>query len=199
MARTVDPERHRARRLQIIDAALTCFAAHGYSGTTTAELCRVAGIGSGTFFHYFPTKQSLLLAILGLGTTETAEWFAGQDPSADPRAVVEAYVRHAAEEYADPRIGGFVRAVGAVMGEPEVEAALADDTRVLRDGLRPWLAAAREAGQVRSDLSADDLTDWVLVVLDGYLGRLATSDTFTAASQNATLTETVDRLLAPAQ
>ena len=65
MARTVDPERHLARRLVIIDAALTCFAATGYAGTSTAAICREAGIGSGTFFHYFPTKQSLLLAILG--------------------------------------------------------------------------------------------------------------------------------------
>ena len=71
MARTVDPERHLARRLVIIDAALTCFAASGYAGTSTAAICREAGIGSGTFFHYFPTKQSLLLAILALGTEET--------------------------------------------------------------------------------------------------------------------------------
>ena len=45
MARTVDPQRHEQRRLQIIDAALTCFAARGYDGTSTAALCREAGIG----------------------------------------------------------------------------------------------------------------------------------------------------------
>ena len=48
MARTVDPERHEARRLVIIDAALTVFAERGYDGATTAEICRRAGIGSGT-------------------------------------------------------------------------------------------------------------------------------------------------------
>ena len=83
MARTVDPERHLARRLVIIDAALTCFAATGYAGTSTAAICREAGIGSGTFFHYFPTKQSLLLAILALGTEETRAWFAARADDED--------------------------------------------------------------------------------------------------------------------
>ena len=196
MARTVDPEKHLARRLVIIDAALTCFAAHGYAGTSTAAICRQAGIGSGTFFHYFPTKQQVLLAILDLGTAETAEWFAGQDAAASPRSVVDAYVRHAVEELADPRIAGFVRAVGAVMGEPEIEAALALDARTLQEGLEPWVARAQEAGEVRTDLSPRDLTAWLLLVLDGFLGRLATDGDFTAAAQGAVLEDVVARLLA---
>ena len=105
MARTVDPERHLARRLVIIDAALTCFAATGYAGTSTAAICREAGIGSGTFFHYFPTKQSLLLAILALGTEETRAWFDARADDADALAVVEAYVDHTAEEMSEPRLG----------------------------------------------------------------------------------------------
>ncbi len=197
MARTVDPERHRERRLVIIDAALTCFAATGYAGTSTAAICRQAGIGSGTFFHYFPTKQQLLLAILELGTTETREWFAARPADDDPLGVVEAYVAHAADEMSDPRMAGFVRAVGAVMGEPEVEAALAADTRALEEGLAPWLTRAGEAGQVRDDVSAADLTQWVIAVVDGFLGRLAVEERFTAAGQRAMLLDVVRRLLAP--
>ena len=34
MGRTVDPERHAARRRLIVEAGLTCFAAHGYAGTS---------------------------------------------------------------------------------------------------------------------------------------------------------------------
>jgi AcrR family transcriptional regulator len=197
VARTVDPEKHLARRLVIIDAALTCFAASGYAGTSTAAICRRAGIGSGTFFHYFPTKQSLLLAILALGTDETRDWFAARAADESPLEVVEAYLDHIAAEMADPRMPGFVRAVGAVMGEPEVEAALALDTRVLQEGLEPWVARAQVAGQVRTDLPAGDLTAWVLVVLDGFLGRLATDPGFTADRQAGTLRDAVRRLLAP--
>lgn len=197
MVRTVDLERHRARRLQIIDAGLTCFAASGYAGTTTATLCRAAGIGSGTFFHYFPTKQDLLLAILDLGTEETRAWFASRDPAQDPRSVLDAHVARTLDEVSDPRIAGFVRAVGAVMGEPAVEAALARDTRVLEDGLEPWVARAQALGQARVDVPAAQLTAWVMVVLDGFVGRLATDESFTVPTQGAMVQDTVRRLLAP--
>jgi AcrR family transcriptional regulator len=198
VARTVDPERHAARRLVIIDAALTCFATHGYDGATTAAICREAGIGSGTFFHYFPTKADVLLGILDLGTQETGEWFAAQAGRSDPGEVLLDYVAHAAADATDPRVPGFVRAVGAVMTEPRVAAALAADERTLRGGLVPWVRAARSAGEVRSDLSAARLTDWLMLLLDGFLGRLASGDAFTAKRETPVLLDAARRLLAPA-
>ena len=197
MARTVDPAKHAARRLQIIDAGLTCFAAHGYDGATTALICREAGIGSGTFFHYFPTKADLLVATLELGTGETEEWFAARRGRPDAVEVLREYVARAAAESADPRVPGFVRAVGAVMSEPRIAAALAADERTLRGGLLPWVRKAQAAGQVRKDLSAPRLTDWLMLLLDGFLGRLAGGDTFTAKRETRTLLDAVERLLAP--
>jgi AcrR family transcriptional regulator len=198
MARTVDPERYAERRLAIVDAALTCFAAQGYDGATTAAICREAGIGSGTFFHYFPTKADVLVAILELGTQETAQWFAAQAGRTDAAGVLHDYVAHAATEAADPRVPGFVRAVGAVLGEPRIAAALAADEQTLREGLLPWVRSARSVGEVRADLTADRLADWLMLLLDGFLGRLAGGDGFTARRETATLHDAVRRLLAPA-
>ena len=196
MARTVDPERHKARRMHIIDAALSCFAAEGYVGATTGAICRQAGIGSGTFFHYFPTKAATLLTILALGTQETRDWFAAQQGRTDARAVVLDWVRYSAAQLADPRLAGFVRAVGAVMTEPDVAAALAADEQAQRDGLLPWVRRAQVDGTVRTDLTADALTAWVMLVLDGFLGRIAADENFTADGQRRWLVDTVERLLA---
>ncbi|MBF6059865.1 TetR/AcrR family transcriptional regulator [Nocardia terpenica] len=57
MARTVDEKRHQQRRLQIIDAALTSFAADGFDGTTTAAICRTTGIGSAPPGSSAPSAQ----------------------------------------------------------------------------------------------------------------------------------------------
>ncbi len=197
MARTVDPEKHRQRRLAIIDAGLTCFAELGYDGATTARICRQAGIGSGTFFHYFPTKAALLLAILNYGTQETSDWFAAQTSRSDAAQVVRDWVRHTADDLSDPRLPGFVRAVGAVMTEPAIATALAADDEAQRRSLRVWIRRAQQTGEVRTDVSAPTLTSWVLLVVDGFLGRLATEPAFTAAGQRRMLLDTVDRLLAP--
>jgi len=197
VARTVDPARHAARRLGIVDAALTCFARLGYDGATTAAICREAAIGSGTFFHYFPTKADVLLAILELGTAETREWFAAAAGRADARAVLADHIDRAVAEAVDPRIAGFVRAVSAVLGDPRIAAALAEDERVLRDGLLPWMARAQDAGQVRTDLLAERLTSWLMLLTDGFLGRIASEPAFTAAAEGDTLRDVAQRLLAP--
>ncbi|WP_369140968.1 TetR/AcrR family transcriptional regulator [Modestobacter versicolor] len=198
MARTIDPVRHEARRTAIIDAALTCFAADGFDRATTAAICRTAGIGSGTFFHYFPTKLDVLLAVLELGTAETVAWFAAQQGRTDVGGVLVDHVVHSAAEFADPRVAGFVRAVGAVMNDERVAAALARDEAAVLDGLLPWVEAAQAAGEVRDDVPAARLCAWVLVVLDGFLGRLAGESGFAAAAERDMLVDTVRRLLAPA-
>lgn len=195
MARTVDPQRYEARRLAIMDAALTCFAAEGFDRATTAAICGEAGIGSGTFFHYFPTKLGLLLAILDLGTQETSDWFVAQERRTDPALVITDYVEHAASEFNDPRLPGFVRAVGSLMGEAEVVAALARDDEVIRAGLVPWVAGAQRAEAFRTDISAHRLAEWLLAIVDGYVGRLATTPGFDAAAEREMLTDVVARLV----
>ena len=196
MARTVDPQQHAARRLVIIDAAFGCFARDGYDGATTASICRDAGIGSGTFFHYFPSKVSVLLAILEMGTQETIDWFAQQEHREDAREVILDWVRHTATAAADPRLPGFVRAVGAVVTKPDVAAALAADDNAQRAGLHPWVHRGQLAGSVRTDVSVSTLTSWIILILDGYLGRLAADDTFATRTQRRVLLDTVTRLLA---
>ncbi|MGW2091884.1 TetR/AcrR family transcriptional regulator [Promicromonospora sukumoe] len=197
MARTVDPARHEARRLVIIDAALTVFAERGYDGATTAEICRRAGIGSGTFFHYFPTKLDVLLAILTLGTQETGEAEARYEGRTDALGVILDIIRQGADDAADPRMPGFVRAVGGVMHLPGVAARLDEDAGVQQDLVRPWVERAQRAGEIRTDLTPDRITSWLYLLNDGFLGRVAVDEGFTAEGEKETLVETARRFLAP--
>lgn len=197
MARTVDPARHEARRLVIIEAALTVFAERGYDGATTAAICRQAGIGSGTFFHYFPTKLDLLLAILTLGIQEVREQEERYAGRSDALGVLLEIVERGADDAADPRMPGFVRAVGGVMHQPDVAAKLDEDARAQRDLLRPWVEKAQQAGEVRTDLTPDRIVSWLYLLTDGFLGRTADDETFTAETEKATLVDTARRFLAP--
>src|SRR5699024_7312380 len=86
MARPINANHHRAQRLRIMDAGLTVFSRRGYAGASTAAVCREAGISSGAFFHYFPTKASLLIAILEQSSHETREFFDERENPADPVA-----------------------------------------------------------------------------------------------------------------
>ncbi len=57
------PEELWARRQEeILEAAARLFARHGYSETDTQFLADQLGIGKGTLYRYFPSKEKLFLA-----------------------------------------------------------------------------------------------------------------------------------------
>ncbi|MGO2112311.1 MAG: TetR/AcrR family transcriptional regulator [Pseudoclavibacter sp.] len=195
MARTVDPQRHEERRLHIIDAALTVIAARGYERATTAAICREARISSGTFFHYFPAKVDVLLAILDLGTDDVGRLGAAVADNEDPLTAIRRIVDQLIDDASDPRLGGFVRAVTAVMSEPKVAAALEADERAQRELLTQWLARGKVIGQVRTDLSVERLVSWVRLLMDGFLEQVATDPAFSAEQEGPVLHETVQSVL----
>ena len=52
------------RRRAIVDAALRVFAGGSYSGSTTAEIAREAGISEPILYRHFASKRDLYLACL---------------------------------------------------------------------------------------------------------------------------------------
>jgi len=55
------PESTRDR---FLTAGMQLFGAKGYQSTSIADLLQHVGAHSGSFYHFFPTKQDLLLAVL---------------------------------------------------------------------------------------------------------------------------------------
>lgn len=51
-------------RDRLIGAAMELFARKGYTSTSVAEILESAEANSGSLYHYFPTKQDLLVAVL---------------------------------------------------------------------------------------------------------------------------------------
>jgi AcrR family transcriptional regulator len=52
-----------ARRTQILDAAVRCFARHGYYETTIEDLVAETGLSRGALYLYYPSKEAIYLAI----------------------------------------------------------------------------------------------------------------------------------------
>jgi AcrR family transcriptional regulator len=57
---------------QIMAAAIQLFSHSGYEAASVADICARAGVSKGAFYHHFPSKQALFLAILD-------QWLEGID------------------------------------------------------------------------------------------------------------------------
>lgn len=53
-----------ANRAAILDAARRCFIARGYETVTIRDVIRETGLAAGTFYNYFPDKESLFRALV---------------------------------------------------------------------------------------------------------------------------------------
>jgi len=60
-AEPLTPKGQRSRE-RIIEAALQLIRERGYQATTMQSICRAAGVATGTFYHYFKSKQDVILA-----------------------------------------------------------------------------------------------------------------------------------------
>jgi AcrR family transcriptional regulator len=93
-----DPDLEARRRAQILDTAAKVFAGFGFAATDVQVIADRIGVGKGTVYRYFPTKEQLFLAAVERGlqelTTEMDRVI--DDPIDDPveqtRRAVRAYL-----------------------------------------------------------------------------------------------------------
>jgi AcrR family transcriptional regulator len=66
-------QRSEETRGRILDAAVRKFAVAGYDAASVDDICNEAGVSKGAFYHHFPTKQSVFLALMNgwLGMIDT--------------------------------------------------------------------------------------------------------------------------------
>lgn len=64
MVAAVRRRRSEARPGELVEAALRCFVAHGFSATRLDEVARFAGVSKGTMYLYFDSKEALFAAVV---------------------------------------------------------------------------------------------------------------------------------------
>jgi AcrR family transcriptional regulator len=147
------------RRAQILDCALSAFAASGYHATSIADVCTRAGIGRATLYQYFEDKRDLLVALAERIADRIVTAIRSREPLRLPvgfRPTREQAVSFTCERiatvlraaFADPSaVRLILRAGRGTDGSVDAILKRIDDTvlEVMEEDLR----AARDAGVIR--------------------------------------------------
>ncbi|WP_367128846.1 TetR/AcrR family transcriptional regulator [Saccharothrix sp. HUAS TT1] len=142
----------RQNRDRIITSAREVFATSGLDASMT-EIARRAGVGVATLYRRFPTKASLVTEVFAeqLEACTSAVHVAADDP--DPWRGFCRVVEELCEMQARDR--GFSAAFLAAFPD----AVAVDEKRAAAEAAFSHLVArAKEAGALRPDFTADDLT-----------------------------------------
>jgi TetR/AcrR family transcriptional regulator, cholesterol catabolism regulator len=100
--RAVLRERYDRRQAEVIVRAASVFAARGYDQTSVPELALALGMAAGGLYHYFASKEELLIAIcdqLMDPLLDEAEELVAEDspPEVQLRSLVRLWVAHVIE------------------------------------------------------------------------------------------------------
>jgi TetR/AcrR family transcriptional regulator, repressor for uid operon len=198
MARTLDPEKHAAKRNQILDAAVQCFADRGFHGTSTADICRVAGMSSGNMFHYFPTKDAVVMAIADIDRHQTAEMFSSVEMSCNVVATITNLAEHVIDSYANPTIARLSLELAAEASRnPVIAAMFEDNDRTTKAMFVDLLTVGMRRGEVDGTLDPQAASLWLIALVEGAIGHAAMDASFDPASHVATLKLLITRFLSP--
>lgn len=68
---------------KILATALKLFVTYGFHGTPTSKIASEAGVSNGTLFHYFKTKDELVVALYRAIKEELNQYLATQSSAGD--------------------------------------------------------------------------------------------------------------------
>jgi len=144
-----DARRNRARLLEV---AAEAFAVGGLS-VPLDEIARRAGVGAGTLYRHFPTREALLEAVVQQRLQHLLDAARAARDAEHPGAALFEFI-----ELLIAQAGPKKDLVDALTGAGvDVRARLAETTGEVRRELDHLLRRAQRARDVRADVTAADL------------------------------------------
>ena len=93
-----DPERANTRRMQVLDAAESCFSRRGFHGASMAEISKAAGMSAGHIYNYFDSKDAIIAAFVMKNTERVSNLMQDLAQREDPlQAVIDNAGEHVLE------------------------------------------------------------------------------------------------------
>jgi AcrR family transcriptional regulator len=148
----------RRNRERVLAAAREVFAESGI-GVPLDEIAARAGVGPGTVYRHFPTKEALFEAAALARVQDVVADARASAEAADPRAAFEGFLERVAEQ----AVGrGDLSDAIAGLGSPAVAAAAEE----LKEAMAALIAKGQAAGVIRKDVDAAE----AVVLLKSVLG-----------------------------
>ena len=148
------PVRADARRNMdaLLEAAMAVFAASGVDAPVR-EVAEKAGVGVGTLYRHFPQRSDLIVAVMRHEVDACADAAARLAAEHEPGEALSRWM----QRYVD--FIGAKRGLAAALhsGDPAFDALPVYFKQRMEPALRTLLRDAASAGEIRTDIAADEL------------------------------------------
>jgi len=158
-------------RDRIVEAARQLFLLQGYTATGISQILKTAEARSGSLYHFFPSKEDLLVAVLETyrGMLEPRVLRPAYERVTDPVerlfAVLDGYRRQLAETHFELGCPIGNLALEVSNSRPRVRRLIADNFEAWSNAIRALIEDA--AGRLPADVEPAALAKHVLATMEG--------------------------------
>ncbi len=149
-----DAQRNRER---LVEVAKVAFAELG-AEVSLEEIARRAGVGIGTLYRHFPTRNAIVEAVYRREVEQLAQAALRLLDAPSPRQALHEWLRLLVDYIATKKV--VVSALGAMMGG--VSDIYAASGLQITQAMKQLIDRAIASGEVRSDVNGDDIVRAVI-------------------------------------
>lgn len=157
---------------RLYECSLSVFRRDGFTAAKIDDIAKMAGVSRGTFYFHFPTKDDVLLELLGYVETRNAAAITSLSEDTPVEVVLDSFCNSMAAEWStDPKLLSDTSIVAL-----RTRSSGFDDVEVdpVRSALAKRFEIARARGELQGPLPANFLADFFLVnALAGAIGWTA--------------------------
>lgn len=164
---------HRAaRRRQILDAAIECFARDGFHRTSMQDVIAAAGLSPGAIYSYFPSKEDIIEAIAAerhaLESALLAQALAAPDLRHGMHAMTHAFFDWLKDPDEQRRRRVIIQVWAEALRNPRI-AAIVRRGVAQRDPATAAFRAAQRRGTLARGVDPDALSRLMLAIIQGFI------------------------------
>ena len=160
-------------RSQILMAAQSVFLRYGINKTTMDDIARESGVSRPTVYRYFKDRDSLISALIEMRSRllfARAREFIQSQPTFDD-VIVEGLIFLIDNGRRDPIVRILVspermELATALVGSSDLAA------KLTREMWEPILLAGQQQGEIRTDVTIDEINEWFALLQFILVGRL---------------------------
>ena len=197
----VSAAHRRARRRQIVDAAVECFARQGFHRTSMPDIITASGLSAGAIYRYFPGKDAIVEAIAEERHAHEAALLAKatahEDLASGLRELAHAYLDWLRDPAEQRRRRVTVQVWAEALRSKRI-AAIVQRGLAQRGPITKALAAARRRGRLPKSLAPDALSRFLLALIQGFVLQQAWEPSVDVDSFLAVVEHVIDGLFATA-
>ncbi|MBF6182387.1 TetR/AcrR family transcriptional regulator [Nocardia otitidiscaviarum] len=166
-------------RQRVVDAAIRCFAQHGYGPATNSVIAGIAGVTAGAVYYHFGTKSQLFETVCAEVYGRIQDRAAAAiDGALSVRELLQALLAVSMRiNHEHPELAGFVATAPIdARRHTELSEAFAAVSKGMVEGVAEAVTRGQAAGRIPADLDPVQIARLILAVVDGFAHAAAASD-----------------------